>query len=216
MSKIKHPTTHEELQQFKVDHNISDVVGEDFWSLYVALDALLINDPIYGDKRWEEIEKAKRKITRFIYEGSLTHVSGYQSKLAKDILCDPLLSSKQKKNKTTDEHAIPPQVYAHFICWAWKILFHERLDNLVLHVLTVSQTIKTTVEENLYLKSFTVNNNDTGNVLMVKCQWDQRYNKAGIDKLWNKNEGRYTFDFPLMPAGGKDFTKFEEENLLIK
>ena len=214
MSKIKHPTTHEEKLQFNVEYGLSVPVGERFWTLYSTLKGCLSNDEIYGDKRWE-YEEARRTITRFIYETSLTKVSGYQSKAAKDILCDPLLSSKEKQKLVTDEHAIPPQVYAHFICWAWKKDFVGQLGNLVTHLLTISQTIKTTVEQNNYLRSFTVNNNDTGNVLRVKCLWNERYKKAEIFPLWHKDEGRYTFEFPLMPAGGELFTEFEKQNLLL-
>ena len=214
MTKIKHPTTHEERMKFNVEYGLSIPVGENFWSLYSCLKGLLSTDEIYGSTRWQ-YEEARRTITRFIYESSLTKVSGYLSKAAKDILSDPLRTSKEKSDLTTNEHAIPPQVYAHFICWAWKEEFERQLGNLVTHILTVSQTIKTTVDENNLLKSFTVNNNDTGNVLKVKCLWFERYNKAGIDKLWNKKEGRYTFDFPLMPAGGENFTKFEKEELLL-
>ncbi len=52
MSKIKHPTTHEERMQFNVEYGLSVPVGERFWTLYVTLLALLTKDPIYGDKRW--------------------------------------------------------------------------------------------------------------------------------------------------------------------
>jgi len=214
MSTIKHPITHEERLQFNVEHGLSVPIGERFWTLYVTLSALLTKDPIYEDKRWE-YELSRRTITRFIYETSLTKVSGYQSKAAKDILCDPLRSSKEKQKLVTDEHGVPPQVYAHFICWAWKKYFEGQLGNLVTHLLTISQTIKTSVEENNYLRSFTVNNDTTGNVLKVKCLWYERYEKAGILPLWNKDEGRYTFEFPLMPAGGELFTEFEKENLLL-
>ena len=69
MSKIKHPTTHEERMQFNVEYGLSVPVGERFWTLYVTLSALLTKDPIYGDKRWD-YEEARRTITRFIYETS--------------------------------------------------------------------------------------------------------------------------------------------------
>ena len=213
MSKIKHPTTHEERMQFNVEYGLSSAVGENFWTLYSSLKGCLSYDEIYGNKRWE-YEEARRTLTRYIYESSLTKVSGYQSKEAKDILCDSLLSSKQKQKLITDEHAIPPQVYAHFICWSWKQNFEGQLGNLVTHLLTISQTIKTSVEQNNYLRSFTVNNDTTGNVLKVKCTTVERYKKAGIDKLWNKNEGRYTLEFPFILCDS--FTEFENEVLLIK
>jgi hypothetical protein len=213
MSKIKHPTTHEERMKFNAENGLSLPVGEAFWTLYSALKGCLTNDEIYGRTRWN-YERARRTITRFIYETSLTKPSSYQTKEARDILKDDLLDKEQKDKLTTDEHTIPPQVYAHFICWAWEKEFVGQLGNLVTHILTISQTIKSTVKQNQDLRSFTVNNKDTGNVLKVKCITQERYKKAGIDKLWNIDEGRYILEFPFILCDR--FTEFEKEVLLIK
>ena len=215
MSKIKHPTTDEEKLQFDVDHNLSLKQGEQIWTLYSALKGCLSTDEIYQDTRWDNPE-ARRSITRLFYEGSFTKASVYQTKEARDILNDDLLDKEEQKKRTTDEHPTPPQVVAHWVCWDWKEEFEGNLSNLLDIVLFCSQTIKTTVEQNKAVKTFTVNDESTGNVLKVKCIAEERYKKAGIDKLWNKVEGRYVLEFPFK-LGDRfpKFTVYEKEHLLI-
>ena len=215
MSKIKHPTTTEELLQFNLDHNLSRKQGKSIWTTYSALKGCLSTDEIYGDTRWDD-EEARRPITRLLYEGSFTKVSNYQTKEARDILNDDLLDKKQQETLTTNEHPIPPQVIAHWVCWEWKEEFEGKLSNLLDIILFCSQTIKATVKQNELVKTFTVNDKSTGEVLKVKCTAEERYKRAGIDKLWNKVEGRYVFEFPFKLSDRfPKFPIFEKQHLII-
>ena len=155
----------------------------------------------------------RRSITRIIYEASLTKISGYITPDAKRILVDKLLDMEEKIKRTTDDHILSPQSYAHFICSRWD-LFQDNLDNFFREMLVCSITVKCTVEENQKFKKFTVNDSTTGNVLRLRVPTDKRYETAGVKKLFNKNTGKYVFGFPFEIS--EEFLEFEREHLLIK
>ena len=190
-------------------HNLTIAQAEGFLTAYCALEHNL-NHPKYGN-RWE-ILSARRSLTRVIYEASLIKISGYMTEDAKSILVNKLLDKKEKKKLTTDDHILSPQSYAHFICTRWD-LFKDNLDNFFLHMLLLSTTVKSTVEENNKFKKFTVNDATTGNVLRLRVPTEKRYEAAGVKKLFNKNTGKYVFDFPFELSD--EFLEFEKEYLLI-
>ena len=89
----------------------------------------------------------------------------------------------------------------------------DDLDNFYSHMLVLSTTVKSTVEENNKFKKFTVNDATTGNVLRLRVPTEKRYEAAGVKKLFNKNTGKYVFDFPFELSD--EFLEFEKEYLLI-
>ena len=79
--------------------------------------------------------------------------------------------------------------------------------------LTASQTVITTVEENNRCKSFTVNDETTGDTLRLRVPTEKRYEAAGIKKLWDKNNGKYITGFPFELSD--EFLDFQKKYLLI-
>ena len=198
-----------EFYELVEKYDLSIPQAEGFLTAYIALEGCL-NHPIYGN-RWEIIS-ARRSITRVIYEASLTKISGFITPAAKRILVDRLLDGEEKTKLTTNDHIFSPQTYAHFICTRWD-LFQDNLDNFFREMLVCSITVKCTVKENNKFKKYTVNDETTGNVLRLRVPTEKRYEAAGVNKLFNKNTGKYVFDFPFELS--EEFKSFEKEYLLL-
>ena len=190
-------------------YNLSIPQAAGFLTAYVALERNL-DHPKYGNL-WEILTQ-RRSITRVIYEASLTIISGYMTQNAKSVLVDKLLDKDEKTKLTTNDHIFSPQTYAHFICSRWD-LFKDDLDNFFSHMILLSTTVKSTVEENNKFKKFTVNDATTGNVLRLRVSTQDRYKAAGVKKLFNKKTGKYVYDFPFELS--EEFLEFEKEYLLI-
>ena len=207
--ELKQKMYDKEFYELVEKYNLTIPQYEGFITAHAALENNL-DHPRWGN-RWE-ILSARRSITRIIYEASLNKISGFMTQNAKDILVDKLLDYEEKTKLTTDDHILSPQTYAHFICSRWD-LFKDDLDNFFSHMLLLSTTVKTTVEENNKFKKFTVNDATTGNVLRLRVPTEKRYEAAGVKKLFNKNTGKYVFDFPFELSD--EFLEFEKEYLLI-
>jgi len=190
-------------------YNLSTPQAEGFLTAYIALEGNL-NHPIYGN-RWEIIS-ARRSITRIVYEASLTKISGFITPAAKKISVDKLLDGKEKTKLITNDHIFSPQTYAHFICSRWD-LFQDNFDNFIKEMLVCSTTVVCSVEENNKFKKYTVNDETTGNVLRLRVPTEKRYEAAGVDKLFNKNTGKYVFGFPFDLSD--EFLEFQKDYLLI-
>lgn len=170
-----------------------------------------LNCPFFGN-RWEDLE-SRRPMTRDFYEHLLSRPSGYITKAAKDILNDPLLDKKEKKNLTLDEHIFSGQTWGTFVVGKFEDLFEDNFDAYVGECLTASQTVVSTVKENNFVKTFTVNDETTGGTLRLRVPTEKRYEAAGIKKLWCKNTGKYVTGFPFELS--EEFLEFEKDYLLI-
>ena len=74
-----------------------------------------------------------------------------------------------------------------------------------------SQTIAVTSEENDRLKGFTLNNDDTGNVIKVTASIVDRYELAGIDLYHDKVDVVDKFPFEV----SEEFLEYERKYLLV-
>ena len=170
-----------------------------------------LNCPFFGN-RWEDLE-SRRPMSRDFYEHLLSKPSGFITKAAKDILNDSLLDTVSKKALVTADHVLSGQTWGTFVIANYEELFEDNFSAYVKECLTASQTVITTVEENNRCKSFTVNDETTGDTLRLRVPTEKRYEAAGIKKLWDKNNGKYITGFPFELSD--EFLDFQKEYLLI-
>jgi hypothetical protein len=135
------------------------------------------------------------------------------TKAAKDILNDPLLDKEEKKKLTTAEHILSGQTWGTFVVAKYEDLFEDNFDAYVGECLTASQTVVSTVKENNFVKTFTVNDETTGGTLRLRVPTEKRYEAAGIKKLWDTNTGKYVTGFPFELS--EEFLDFQKDYLLI-
>ena len=170
-----------------------------------------LNCPFFGN-RWDDLE-SRRPMTRDFYEHLLTKPSGFITKAAKDILNDPLLDKEEKKKRTTADHVLSGQTWGTFVIAKFEELFEDNFSAYVKECLTASQTVVSTVDENNRFKDFTVNDETTGGTLRLRVPTENRYEAAGITKLWDSNNGKYVTEFPFELSD--EFLDFQKEYLLI-
>ena len=166
----------------------------------------------YLGYRWDDLE-SRRPMSRDFYEHLLTRPSGFMTKAARDILNDPLLDKKEKTKLTTADHVLSGQTWGTFVIARYEELFEDNFSAYVKECLTASQIVITTVEENDLVKTYTVNDETTGGTLRLRVPTEKRYEAAGINKLWDKNNGKYITGFPFELS--EDFLEFEKDYLLI-
>ena len=106
----------------------------------------------YG--RWFD-PTAKREITRGPYE--------WAGSIGKRYVSAKALKLKDK-TKICWDHCIPPQMFAYYICDNWKIF--KDFVTFVGAWKTMSTVIGVTSEENKNLSNESVNNKETGNVMV--------------------------------------------------
>lgn len=170
-----------------------------------------LNCPFFGN-RWLDLE-SRRPMTRDFYEHLLDKPSGYMTKAAKDILNNPLIDTRKKKKLTTADHVLSGQTWGTFVIAKYEELFENNFSAYVKECLIASQTVISTVEENIRCKAFTVNDETTGGTLRLLVPTEDRYKAAGIKKLWDSNNGKYTSDFPFELSD--EFLDFQKEYLLL-
>lgn len=170
-----------------------------------------LNCPFFGN-RWDDLE-SRRPMTRDFYEHLLNKPSGYITKDAKDILNDPLLDKEKKKELTTADHVLSGQTWGTFVIAKYEELFEDNFFAYVKECLVASQTVVSTVEENNRFKDFTLNDETTGGTLRLKVPTENRYEAAGINKLWDSNNGKYITGFPFELSD--EFLDFQKKYLLI-
>lgn len=141
----------------------------------------------------------KRDITRHFYEGCASITSGYVS----------LDAQMAPVKDTTKDHFISPQTYAYYIMDNWHIF--SDYEKFKIEWYFCSQTIKVTKEENMRLKQFTVNNDNTGGIIKVTVPIIDRYKQANI-RLYHDKEP-ITDVFPFQPS--ENFIEYERKYLLI-
>lgn len=170
-----------------------------------------LNCPFFGN-RWDDLE-SRRPMTRDFYEHLLNKPSGYITKAAKDILNDPLLDKEKKKELTTADHVLSGQTWGTFVIAKYEELFEDNFFAYVKECLVASQTVVSTVEENNRFKDFTLNDETTGGTLRLRVPTENRYEAAGINKLWDSNNGKYITGFPFELSD--EFLDFQKKYLLI-
>lgn len=200
----------EEFYKIIEKYNLTSKQGKKFLTSWNDIRANL-NCPFFGN-RWEDLE-SRRPMTRDFYEHLLTKPSGFITKAAKDILYDPLLDSVSKKALVNADHVLSGQTWGTFVIANFEELFVDNFSAYIGECLTASQTVITTVKENNKVKSFTVNDETTGGTLRLRVPTEMRYKAAGINKLWDQNNGKYIIDFPFELSD--EFLEFEKDYLLI-
>ena len=200
----------EEFYEIIKLHGITSKQGKRFLTSWNDIRANL-NCPFFGN-RWDDLE-SRRPMTRDFYEHLLTKPSGFMTKAAKDILNDPLLDKEEKKKLTTADHVLSGQTWGTFVIAKFEELFEDNFSAYVKECLTASQTVVSTVEENNRFKDFTVNDETTGGTLRLRVPTENRYEAAGITKLWDSNNGKYVTEFPFELSD--EFLDFQKEYLLI-
>ena len=105
------------------------------------------------------------------------------------------------------------QTWGTFVIAKYEELFEDNFSAYVKECLTASQTVVSTVEENNRFKDFTINDETTGGTLRLRVPTENRYEAAGITKLWDSNNGKYVTEFPFELSD--EFLDFQKEYLLI-